>query len=55
MIPNTHNGISLSNVYVDGKETQYIVRKIKGTAYALFDIKPGNNYHVTVAYSKPVN
>ena len=49
-VPARHNDLHIKGIAVDGEDSGFITRKVKGRDYAFITITPGINHSVTVNY-----
>jgi large repetitive protein len=52
MVPNDFGNKKIKGITKNGNKASFIVREIKGSAYALLTVKPGENYSIVVNYGE---
>jgi hypothetical protein len=50
MIPAVYKGSGVDKISIDGINTRFITRSVKGSAYAFITVEPGRNHSVVVNY-----
>ncbi len=48
MIPNDFGNKKIKGILKNGNDASFIVREVKGSAYAFLTVKPGANYSIVV-------
>jgi hypothetical protein len=50
MVPDKFGDLKIKGIAIDGKDTGYIIRSVKGTSYAFTTVESGKNHTVNVTY-----
>ena len=50
MVPGWYRNKKLATISVNNKSNTFSIRKINGTEYALFAVRPGSNYNIVAQY-----
>jgi hypothetical protein len=51
MIPYRHGNKKITGISIDNQSKEFSARKINGTEYLLFTVKPGSDYNIVVRYA----
>lgn len=51
LLPANYNDLKIKNIMINGSNSKFTTRKIKGNVYAFATIAPGNLYDISVYYS----
>ena len=50
MLPGNYGARHITGISVDGKESQFTIKTVKGYEYAFVTVEPGSDYAIQVKY-----